>query len=165
MRRRRFAREPEVNATGMTPTERGLNTAWWALRIGLGVGPVLTGLDKFFNILTMWSMYMSPLAEKVLPVSDAIFLRAAGVLEILIGLAILTRWTRVGGYALALWLLAIVVNLAVTGNFWDLAMRDVEIALGAFALGRLSAWRAAVTARDSVPGTHELSVSLAATRV
>ncbi len=143
----------------MTPTERGLNTAWWALRIGLGVGPIVTGLDKFFNILTMWSMYMSPLAEKVLPVSDAVFLRAAGVLEILIGLAILTRWTRVGGYVLALWLLAIVCNLAVAGTFWDLAMRDVEIALGAYALGRLSAWREAVVARETVPGTAELAVA------
>jgi hypothetical protein len=137
----------------MTRTERRLNAAWWALRIGLGVGPLLTGLDKFFNILTMWSMYLSPLAERLLPVSDAVFMRAVGVVEMIVGLAILTRWTRAGAYVLSIWLLAIVANLAASGNFWDLAMRDVEIALAAFVLARMTEWRAAVIARETVPAS------------
>lgn len=135
----------------MSTSERNLNVAWWALRIGLGAGMVLTGIDKFFNILATWSMYMSALAERLLPVSDAVFLRVVGVGEALIGLGILTRWTRSAGYLLALWLLATACNLAVTGNFWDLALRDVEIALGSFALARLTEWRAAVAAREVEP--------------
>ena len=55
-----------------------LNTAFWALRIGLGLGALLAGLDKFFNILTDWSMYLSPLATRVLPISSAVFMRAVG---------------------------------------------------------------------------------------
>lgn len=120
-----------------------LGTAWWALRIGLGAGAFLAGLDKFFNLLTTWSMYLSPVAERLLPVSGAAFMRAVGVVEMAVGIAILTRWTRVGAYVMAAWLLAIAVNLATAGSFWDLALRDVEVALSAFALGRLTEWRAA----------------------
>jgi len=151
--------------TELTATERRLNTAWWALRIGLGLGPFLAGLDKFFNILTMWSMYLSPLAEHMLPVSDAVFMRAVGVVEMIVGLAILTRWTRAGAYVLSIWLLAIVGNLAVSGNFWDLAMRDVEIALAAFALARMTEWRAAVLAREAVPATPAMAAERARANV
>ncbi len=149
----------------MTPTERGLNTAWWALRIGLGIGPLLTGLDKFFNILAMWSMYLSPLAERVLPVSDAVFMRAVGVVEMIVGLAILTRWTRGGSYVLGIWLLAIACNLSASGNFWDLAMRDVEIALASYTLARLSEWRAAAYVREVVPGARAIDLERARTNV
>lgn len=120
-----------------------LGTAWWALRIGLGAGAFLAGLDKFFDLLTTWSMYLSPVAERLLPVSGAAFMRVVGVVEMAVGIAILTRWTRVGAYVMAAWLLAIAVNLATAGSFWDLALRDVEVALSAFALGRLTEWRAA----------------------
>ena len=117
---------------------RGLSSAWWALRIGLGLGPFLAGLDKFFNILTDWGMYLSPLAEKLLPVSAAIFMRAVGVVEMAVGLAILAGWTRIGAYVAMVWLLAIAGNLMTTGMFYDLAVRDVEIAIGAYALAQLS---------------------------
>ncbi len=135
------------------------------MRIGLGVGPFVAGLDKFFNILTMWSMYLSPLAERVLPVSDAVFMRAVGVVEMIVGLAILTRWTRAGSYVLALWLLGIAGNLAVTGNFWDLAMRDVEIALAAFALARLTEWCASVAVREVSREAHAIALEGARTHV
>lgn len=117
---------------------RELSSAWWALRIGLGLGPFLAGLDKFFNTLTDWGMYLSPLAEKLLPVSAPIFMRTVGVVEMAVGLAILAGWTRIGGYIAMVWLLAIAVNLLTTGMFYDLAVRDVEIAIGAYALARLS---------------------------
>ena len=123
-----------------------LNAAWWALRIGLGVGPILTGLDKYFNKLTDWSMYLSPLATRIIPLSETVFLRAVGVFEIAVGVLVLTRWTRFGAYVLMFWLLAIVANLLSTGMFFDLAMRDIEIAIGAFALARLTAARTAVSA-------------------
>jgi hypothetical protein len=126
-----------------------LNTAWWALRIGLGLGLFLAGLDKYFDILTNWGMYLSPLAERMLPVSGAAFMHIAGAVEMTIGLAILTRWTRIGSYFAMAWLLAIAMNLAAGGTFWDLAMRDVEIALGAFALAKLTEAHAAAQAASA----------------
>ena len=115
-----------------------VNQAWWVLRIGLGVGPFLAGLDKFFNILTDWSMYISPLALKVLPFSGQTFMHIVGVIEMIVGLAILTKWTRLGAYIAAVWLVAIALNLVTTRMFYDLAVRDVEMALAAFVLARLT---------------------------
>jgi uncharacterized membrane protein YphA (DoxX/SURF4 family) len=115
-----------------------LDQAWWVLRIGLGLGPFLAGLDKFFNILTDWTMYISPLALKVLPFSGQTFMHIVGVIEMIVGLAILTKWTRLGAYVAAVWLVAIAINLLTTKMFFDLAVRDVEIALAAFVLAKLT---------------------------
>lgn len=134
----------------MNPNTRGLNSAWWALRIGLGVGPFLAGLDKFFNILTDWGMYLSPAVEELLPMSGAAFMRSVGVVEMLVGLAILTRWTRLGSYVAAGWLVAIAANLVTTGMFFDLAVRDVEIALAAYTLARLTEARQTADATGTV---------------
>jgi len=123
-----------------------LNSAWWALRIGLGLGPFLAGLDKFFNLLTDWGMYLSPMVLKVVPVSAPVFMRTVGVIEMAVGLLVLAGWTRLGGYVVMVWLVAIAGNLVTTGMFYDLAVRDVEIAIGAYALARLS------EARDSGSG-------------
>lgn len=125
----------------MREFEGGLKTAWWALRIGVGVGPILAGIDKYFDRLTDWSMYLSPLVTKIVPVSAPAFLHIVGAIEIAAGITVLTRWTRIGSYIVGLWLLAIVVNLVSTGMFYDLAVRDVEIAIGAFALSRLTVYR------------------------
>ena len=116
------------------------------LRIGLGVGPFLAGLDKFFNILTDWGMYLSPAVEKLLPMSGTAFMRTVGVIEMVVGLAILTRWTRLGSYVAAAWLVAIAANLVTTGMFYDLAVRDVEIAIAAYTLARLTEARQPVGA-------------------
>jgi hypothetical protein len=118
-----------------------LNAAWWALKIGLGVGPIITGTDKYFNKLADWSMYLSPLATKVLPVSAATFMHVIGVVEIIAGLIVLSRWTRIGSYIVMFWLLGIAGNLLTTGMFYDLAKHDVEIAVGAFALSQLATAR------------------------
>jgi hypothetical protein len=125
----------------MQEFDGGLNAGWWALRIGLGVGPIITGIDKYFNKLADWGMYLSPMATKVLPVSGATFMHIVGVVEIVAGLIVLSRWTKAGGYIVMAWLLAIALNLVTTGMFYDLAMRDVEIAIGAFVLAQLSAAR------------------------
>ena len=117
---------------------RGLESAWWALRIGLGLGPFLAGLDKFFNLLADWTMYLSPLEEKVLHVPPPLFMRGVGVVEMVVGFLVLSGRTRVGGYIVMAWLLAIVVNLLTTGSFFDLAVRDVEIAIAAYTLARLT---------------------------
>lgn len=125
----------------MKEFDHRLNTAWWALRIGLGLGPIIAGIDKFFNILADWSMYLSPLATKVVPVSAPTFMHMVGMVEIIAGLIVLSRWTRIGSYVVMAWLLGIAVNLLTTGMFYDLAVRDVEIAVGAFALSQLTAVR------------------------
>jgi len=129
---------------------KGLNSAWWALRIGLGAGPFLAGLDKFFNILTNWGMYLSPKVEALLPISGAAFMRTVGVIEMAVGLAILTRWTRLGSYVAAAWLVAIAANLVTTGVFFDLAVRDIEIAIAAYTLARLTEARQPARAAESI---------------
>lgn len=126
----------------MNPFDRRLNVAWWALRLGLAAEQIAAGVDKYFNKLTDWTMYLSPLATKVVPVEPSHFMRAIGVVEILIGICLLTRWTKFGAYILTLWLIGIVINLITTGVFYDLAIRDFEVAIAAFALAQLSAVRA-----------------------
>ena len=125
----------------MAEFDARLNAAWWALRLGLGLGPIIAGIDKYFNKLTDWSMYLSPMATKVVPVSATVFMRSVGVVEVIAGLIVLSRWTKIGSYIVGLWLLGIAVNLLTTGMFYDLAVRDVEIAVGAFALSQLTAFR------------------------
>lgn len=119
-------------------SDKRLGSAWWALRIALGVGPFLAGLDKFFNVLTDWSMYLSPAVPRLLPISGPTFMRAVGVIEMIVGLAILTRWTRIGAYVAMAWLVAIAVNLVTAGMFFDVAVRDLEIAVAAYALAKLT---------------------------
>jgi hypothetical protein len=125
----------------MKAFDKHLNGAWWALKIGLGVGPIITGLDKYFDKLADWGMYLSPLATKVVPVSPETFMHGVGVIEIVAGIIVLSRWTKIGSYIVMAWLVAIAVNLITTGMFFDLAMRDVEIAIGAFVLAQLTAVR------------------------
>ena len=115
-----------------------LDGAWWALRIGLGLGPFLAGLDKYFNLLTDWTMYTSPLVLKLLPFSGQTFMHVVGVIEMIVGLAILTKWTRLGSYVASAWLVAIAINLVSTGMFLDIAVRDLEMALAAFVLARMT---------------------------
>ena len=136
-----------------------LEQAWWALRIGLGIGPFLAGLDKYFNLLANWPGYMSPLALKVLPFSAQAFMHIVGVIEMIVGLAILTKWTRLGSYIAAVWLLAIAINLVSTGMFFDVAVRDIEIALAAFVLARLTEARRTVSSSDTL---HKQSADIVA---
>ena len=88
-------------------------------------------------------MYLSPLVTKVVPVSATTFMHVVGIIEVIAGLVVLSRWTKIGSYIVMLWLLGIAVNLMTTGMFYDLAVRDVEIAVGAFALSQLTAVREA----------------------
>jgi hypothetical protein len=132
----------------MTDNKDRLNISWWALRIGLGVGPIVAGIDKYFNKLADWGMYLSPVATRMIPINSATLMHAIGLVEILAGLIVLSRWTRLGSYIVMGWLLAIAVNLVTTGMFFDLAMRDVEIAVGAFALSQLTALRELHTAAE-----------------
>ena len=126
---------------------RHLELPFQALRIGLGLGAFLAGLDTFFNILANWEMYLTPLATNLIPVSAGTFMRAVGVIEMIAGAVILAGLTRLGGYVVAAWLIAIAASLVTTGMFYDLAVRDVEIAIAAFTLARLSEVRVPATQR------------------
>ena len=129
--------------------DRGVESARQVLKVTFGVVPFLAGLDKFFNLLADWPRYLSPAAEAILPVTAQTFMHFAGVVEMVVGLAILTRWTVIGSYVAAVWLVAIAANLVVSGTFLDVAVRDVVMATAAYALARLS--EASLSARAAVP--------------
>ena len=95
-----------------------------AMRIALGVMATLAGLDKFFNILADWGSYVSPAAAHLLPVSPDVLMGIVGVVEVAVGIAILTALPVLGVYVASAWLLLLAVNLAAAGYF-DIAVRDV----------------------------------------
>jgi len=115
-----------------------LVTPWWARRLGLGGAAFLAGLAKFFNILTDWTAYLSPFAAHLLPFSPSTFMHAVGVIEMVVGFAILSGVTQLGGYIAGIWLLAIAASLLTTGRYFDVAVRDAEMAIAAFTLARLT---------------------------
>lgn len=115
-----------------------LHGAWLSLRIGLGLMALLAGFDKFFNLLTTWTMYVSPRTEQLLSVPADVLMQAVGLVEVAMGVAILGAWTRMGAYVASAWLTAVAVNLASTGMFYDLAVRDLILALSAYTLARLT---------------------------
>ena len=129
-----------------------LESSWWMLRIGFGVAPALAGLDKIFrtNLLADWVSYLSPLASAVLPMSGDVFMQIIGGVEVAVGVAVLTVATRAGAYIASAWLVAIALNLLTTGQYFDVAVRDVLMAIAAFTLARLTEVREASTA--TAPG-------------
>ena len=143
----------------MSIPKDNLNSAWWALRIGLGAVPFLAGLDKFFNLLTNWEMYLSPQIQRLLPVSGTTFMHIVGVIEMVVGLAILTRWTRLGSYVAMLWLVLIALNLIATGGFLDVAVRDLVMAIAAYTLARLTEARQPGPVSQSLPFSGHSSYS------
>ena len=114
-----------------------LDFPWKALRFGIGLTATLAGLDKFLNVLADWGTYVSPLAVQLLPVSTGTFMGVVGVIEIAVGVAILAAWTRIGAYVASAWLIGVAVNLLL-GGFYDVAVRDVVMAIAAFTLARLT---------------------------
>ncbi len=141
----------------MTNLQRAQDSARVALKVGLGLAALLAGLDKFFNFLADWPGYLSPLVRAVLPVSPRVFMYFAGVVEMVVGAAILTRWARLGSYVVMAWLVAIAVNLVATGRFFDVAVRDVEMAIAAYALARLTELHEAVAAGQSEPAVVRMA--------
>jgi uncharacterized membrane protein YphA (DoxX/SURF4 family) len=131
-----------------------LDHAWWALRIALGLVPILAGLDKFFNLLTNWEMYLNPLIPRILHLAPATFMHLVGVIEMVAGILVLTRFTRYAAYIVMLWLWAISLNLLVMGRFFDIAVRDITISVGAFALAKLTEVREMGVAGETVRPTH-----------
>ena len=111
--------------------------AYQILHLAFVVAPVLAGLDKFFHILVNWDMYLAPAIAKLSPVSPHDLMLAVGVIEIIAGILVAIK-PRIGAYVVAAWLLGIVINLLIFPGFFDIALRDFGLALGALALARLS---------------------------
>jgi uncharacterized membrane protein YphA (DoxX/SURF4 family) len=116
---------------------------WWALRVGLGATAVVAGADKFTKLLTDWDKYLAPRAARILPMDGKTFMRLVGVIEIAVGLGILLPpRTKLHAYAMSAWLMGIAANLALHDEkYLDVAARDVNMALAAFALARLTGGR------------------------
>ncbi len=120
--------------------ESRLDHLYVPLRLCYGLVPVVAGMDKFTNLLTDWSQYLPEAVSGLLPIEPSKFMMIVGVIEIVAGLAVLTKLTRLGGYVVAGWLLLIAVNVALAG-YLDIAVRDVVMALGAYTLAGLAAVR------------------------
>ena len=117
-----------------------LNNLYVPLRLCYGLVPIVAGADKFTNLLTDWSQYLPKVVADILPFEAGVFMMIVGVIEIVAGLAVLTKLTRLGGYVVALWLVLIALNVAMAG-FYDIAVRDLVMALGAYTLSGLAAYR------------------------
>jgi hypothetical protein len=125
-----------------------VDTLYRPLWLTYGLVPLLAGLDKFFNILADWPAYLSPAIADMLPVSAQAFMYAVGVIEMVVGLMVLTKWTRIGAWGAAVWLVAIAGNLVIVG-LYDIAVRDVAMAVGAYSLAQLAAAREGAAGRGA----------------
>ncbi|OUC95324.1 DoxX family membrane protein [Streptomyces swartbergensis] len=111
--------------------------AFAILRVGFTVAPILFGLDKFANLLVDWPAYLAPWIDDVVPGSAQAAMYAVGVVEIVAGLAVALA-PRFGGWLVAGWLAGIIVNLLTIPGYYDIALRDFGLLLGAVALARLA---------------------------
>ena len=111
--------------------------AYRVLQIAFTVIPIVTGIDQFLNKLADWSMYLAPVATRILPLSAANIMRIGGVVEILAGLLVALR-PRIGAWVVAVWLWLIVINLLAAASFYDNVLRDLGLSMGAVALARLA---------------------------
>ena len=119
--------------------------AFLLLRTVFTVAPILFGLDKFTNLLTDWTMYLAPVVTQVVPLPAQTIMYIVGVVEIVAGVAVALR-PRFGSALVAAWLLGIIINLIILGGFYDVALRDFGLLVGALALNRLSPRKAAPAA-------------------
>lgn len=110
--------------------------AFQILRIGFTVAPILAGLDKFLHLLVDWDKYLPPVVNNLTGGYGHQLMLAAGVIEIIAGVGVFLK-PRIFAYIVAVWLVLIIVNVLMTG-YYDIALRDLGLALGALALGRLS---------------------------
>lgn len=130
-----------------------IRQVYWLLRGLYGAVPIVAGLDKFTNLLTDWTHYLSPLVTRYVPASA--FMHAVGVVEIAAGVLVLSKLTRIGAYVVMLWLVGIALNLLTTGTYFDVAVRDLAMAAGAFTLARLEEVRVQDAAHE-VPAAADL---------
>ena len=111
--------------------------AYRILQLGFVVAPIVAGADKFLHLLVDWDMYLAPVVDRILGGNGHLFMLAAGVIEIIAGIGVALK-PKVFAYVVAAWLVGIVLNLLLAQAFYDVALRDLGLALGALALARLS---------------------------
>lgn len=112
--------------------------AYLLLRTGFAVAPILFGLDKFFDLLVRWEVYLAPWIARLSPLDATGTMRVVGVIEIVAGLVVALK-PRSGAFLVAAWLGGIIVNLVTYPGYYDIALRDFGLMLGAIALGLLAA--------------------------
>jgi hypothetical protein len=123
----------QLSPGALTPARQ----AYRLLYLAFIAAPIIAGLDKFTSLLVQWEQYLTPPVARLLPVSEHVFMRAVGVIEIIAGLLVAFR-PAIGGYVVAAWLCGIIVNLVLGAGYYDIALRDFGLALAAVALARLS---------------------------
>ena len=99
--------------------------------------PILAGIDKFLHLLTNWEKYLAPAFARLSPIPPHSLMLVIGMVEIIAGVVVAFK-PRIGAYIVAVWLLGIIINLLVLGDFYDVALRDLGLLLGALALARIS---------------------------
>ncbi len=112
--------------------------AYKILHIGFTVLPIIAGLDKFFHILVNWDQYLAPLVARLSPIPGHSLMMIIGVIEIVAGILVAAK-PKIGAYVVAIWLWGIILDLLLVSGYYDVALRDFGLSLGALALGRLSA--------------------------
>ena len=111
--------------------------AYQILHVAFVVAPLMAGADKFFHFLANWDQYLSPLVTRMLPVSGHRFMLGVGLIEIVAGLLV-AFMPAIGGLVVGVWLCGIILNLLSIPGYYDVALRDLGLALAAFALARLA---------------------------
>jgi hypothetical protein len=111
--------------------------AYQILHVGFVLAPLLAGIDKFFHLMVNWDIYLAPAIAKLSPISGHNFMLAVGAIEIVAGLLVAIK-PRIGAYVVAAWLWGIIINLLLIPGYFDIALRDFGLSLGAIALARLS---------------------------
>jgi hypothetical protein len=111
--------------------------AYQILHVAFTVAPIVAGFDKFFHLLVDWNMYLAPIVPRMLGISGHTFMLGVGVIEVIAGLLVAIA-PRIGGWVVGAWLCGIIINLLMIPAYFDVALRDLGLALGAFALARLS---------------------------
>lgn len=111
--------------------------AFALLRLTFTVAPIAFGVDKFFNVMVHWPNYLAPWINNIMPGTGQQFMYFVGVVEILAGVIVAIK-PRYGAYVVAGWLAGIVINLLSYSGFYDVALRDFGLMLGALTLARLA---------------------------
>lgn len=114
-----------------------INQVQQTLKFTFGIVPIVAGLDKFTNLLTNWVDYLHPGLAKMLPFDALVFMKIVGIIEIIAGIIVLVR-PLIGGYIVMLWLIAIALQLIAGGHYYDVAVRDLVMAISAFSLVQLT---------------------------
>lgn len=130
--------------------------AFWVMRLGFTLVPILFGADKFAHVMVNWDKYLAPDVQRWLSPFDTAHqtMYVVGAVEIFAGVVVLLL-PRVGGYLVALWLAGIIVNLAIIGGYWDILMRDVALFLLALTFARLAtAFPAGALSDRLMAGAH-----------